>query len=147
MWAGQGTVWPSGPSYGLALTQVWLEAVLSSAEWSPTAGKVPTQRPQTGARTGSPRVEDLRAGKQARDIFISSSPVIQPALLGEGNLRKHVHSGGKKRNKRAGWEHKEKHKVAELCLGHFCSEVMLNMKYRLQVSPTGLDWVSRIMLS
>lgn len=61
-----------------------------SADWKP-----PCRRP-------------LRGGKQAQDIYTSSLPDIQPALLGEGNLRKHVHSGGKKRNKRAGREQEVK---------------------------------------
>lgn len=55
---------------------------------------------------GSPHVEDLRGGKQAQAIFISSPPETQAALLGDGSMRKHVHSRGKKRNKPVGWEHK-----------------------------------------
>lgn len=68
------------------------------------AGKVPTQKPQTRAGTGSPHVEDLRGGKQVQAIFILSTPETLTALLGDGSMRKHVHSGGKKRNKPVGWE-------------------------------------------
>lgn len=70
------------------------------------AGKVPTQRPQTGAGSVSPHVEDLRGGKQAQAIFILSSPESQAVLLGDGSMRKHVHSGGKKRSKPVDWKHK-----------------------------------------